>query len=131
MLGSVLGILTGLLDPVAKITNSITDSRLQTMRAQTDQERIAAEERTKALESRRDVLIAESGSRINRMIRAAIALGPTIYLLKIFIWDKVFQSITHGTTDPLDANLWAVVTAVLGFYFLSEAAINVTRIVKR
>ncbi len=106
-------------DPIARITDKIVDLQIKKSDAKTEQERIAADERVKALESRRDVMVAESGLAVNAYMRTAIAIGPAIYLLKIFIWDKVLKL---GTTDALDSNLWQVVIAVIGFYFLYDIA---------
>jgi hypothetical protein len=100
-------------------------------RAKTDKERIAADERIKTLEARRDVLVAESGNRVNGWIRAALALPVAIILWKVFVYDKALGQWTHGTTDALSPELWQVVMIVIGFYFLADAASTVTRIVNR
>jgi hypothetical protein len=116
---AILSTIFKFFDPIARITDKIVDLQIKKADAKTEQERIAADERTKALEARRDVMIAESGLAVNAYMRTAIAIGPAIYLLKIFIWDKVLKL---GTTDPLDSNLWQVVIAVIGFYFLYDIA---------
>ena len=124
----MLSVLFGLINPLAALAGKITEARIAAAAAQTDRERIAAEERVKRLEARRAVLTAESGSRVNVVMRAAIAFGPTVYLLKIFIWDKVLRL---GAIDQLSGELWQVVTAVIGFYFLYEGAIGVARMMRR
>jgi hypothetical protein len=67
-------------------------------------------------------LVAESGQRGNAWMRMFIAFGPAFCLNKIFIWDKALGGLTGGRTDALDDNLWKVVAAVIGFYFLYEAS---------
>jgi hypothetical protein len=114
--------LLGLVDPISRIVGKIADAKVAHANAETDKERIAAGERVKTLEARRDVLVAESGNRINAWMRLFIASGPALYLNKIFIWDKVLGPLTGGSTDALDDNLWKVVAAVIGFYFLYEAS---------
>jgi hypothetical protein len=114
--------LLGLIDPVSRIVGKIADAKVAHANAETDRERIAAGERVKALEGKRDVLVAESGNRANAYMRLFIAFGPALYLNKIFIWDKVLGPLTGGSTDALDDNLWKVVAAVIGFYFLYEAS---------
>jgi hypothetical protein len=116
---AILATIFKFFDPIARITDKIVDLQVKKADAKTEQERISADERTKALEARRDVMIAESGLAVNAYMRTAIAIGPAIYLLKIFIWDKVLKL---GTTDALDSNLWQVVIAVIGFYFLYDIA---------
>lgn len=122
----------GLADPISKITGQIAQVKLERAKAETDQERIHADERIRALEDKRAVLIAEAGqSKINAFMRAAIAAPVAIVLWKIFVWDKALGQWTSGRTDALSPELWQVITAVIGFYFLYEGAIGVTRILKR
>lgn len=123
MLSLIFGFLGALINPLAGIVGKIADAKVELAKAQTDQERIHAQERIDALQARRDVMIAEAGGGfgwINATMRGLLALGPTVFLLKVFIWDKVLQSVTHGSTDSLDPNLWNVVMVVLGFYFLTN-----------
>lgn len=105
-------------------------------KAVTDVERIAADERIKTLEAKleakRAVLVAEGGlTRVNAYVRAVIGIEVAFLLGKILIWDKALGQWTGGRTDALDANLWQVVMAVVGFYFLYEAATAVTRIIRK
>ena len=93
-------------------------------KAKTDTERIKADTAIRTLEARRDVMVAEAGSRLNALIRALFALPPAIYFAKLYLWDKVLQL---GTTDPLSDELWWVATAVIGFYFLHDTARAVMR----
>jgi hypothetical protein len=111
--------LLGLIDPISRITGKIADAKIASAQASTDRERIAAEERVKTLDARRAVMVAEAGSRINAVMRFAIAFGPMLYLNKIFVWDKVLKL---GVTDNLSDDLWKVVASVVGFYFLYEIA---------
>jgi hypothetical protein len=46
------------------------------------------------------------------------------------IWDKALGDWTGGHTDALDPNLWQVIMATVGFYFLYEGAVNTARILK-
>lgn len=116
---AILSAIFKFFDPIARITDKIVELQIKKADARTEQERIAADERSKALEAKRDVMIAEAGLGLNTYMRTAIAIGPAIYLLKIFIWDKVLKL---GSTDALDSNLWQVVIAVIGFYFLYDIA---------
>lgn len=141
---SLLGILPKAFGTIDNITNAITNERIKKINAQTDQERIRADERINSLQAKRDVLIAESsGSRINAIVRASIGGFVSLVLGKLLFWDKVMGSFLGCSgklgqlpgceifrTDPLDSNQWAVITAVIGFYFLYEGAVNVSRIIK-
>jgi hypothetical protein len=105
--------------PVAAIVNELISARLALGNAVTEQERIATQVQIAALEARRDVLLAEAGNGKNALMRFLLALGPMLYLNKIFIWDKVLGC---GSTDPLSADLWHVALMVVAFYFLADVA---------
>lgn len=137
---AVPSLISGLFGTVNGITKAISDQKIAAMNATTEQERIHANEMVLTLQSRRDVLIAESAhSKLNIVMRFLISLGPCSVLLKIFFWDKVIGSLvgcsqaargTCGifTTDPLDANLWQVIMVVLGFYFVADTSQSISRI---
>jgi hypothetical protein len=121
----MFALLLGLIDPISRIAGKIADVRIERAKAETDREKIAADERIKSLEARRDVMAAEAPfTRLNVLMRGFIAIGPALYLNKIFIWDKVLG---WGRTDPLDTNLWSVVIAVISFYFLYDIAARLKR----
>lgn len=116
MLNFLLGLIPGVLNTVNGITTAIANEKIAVVNAKTDQERIAAQERINTLQAQRDVLVADSNrSSLDMWIRAGYAIGPAIYLNKIFIYDKVLGM---GNTDPLDPNLWYVVMCIIGFYTL-------------
>ncbi len=128
----ILSIIPNAFRTVDNITNAIANERIAKINAGTEEERISADERIKALDAKRSVLIAESGSRINMIMRVALAVGPAAFLLKVFLYDKVIGSFAGCAgpqpkgacptflTDALDDNLWKVITAVIAFYFLYE-----------
>jgi len=120
----MLGFLIGLIDPVSKIAGKIAEAYAAKQRAVTDQEKIHADEQIKTLEARRDVLIAESGSKINAFIRAGFALPFVLYNAKLIIWDKMLEL---GATDPLSKELFQVELACIGFYFLYDITARLKR----
>lgn len=85
--------------------------------ATTEQEHIAAQERIEHYQSLERILIAEQSSWLTRWVRPALALGPTVYLGKIFIYDK---TLGLGTTDPLSDELSAIMVTIVGAYFLTR-----------
>ena len=119
-----ISILLGLIDPISKITNKIIDLRIQQANAQTEQAKIAADEEVSKLQAQRDVLVAESGSKINAIIRIAFALPCAIYINKLILIDKVLG---WGSTDDLSNNLWWIVFTVIGFYFVQSIASIIKR----
>lgn len=117
----MIGILTSLLgfmDPISKIAGKIADAKIAAINATTDKEKIAAEERGRALESHRDVLVAEaSGSRINQWVRVALSIPAIVLLWKLEIWDRVLNL---GATPRLSTEEWTYVWMVCGFYLLNR-----------
>lgn len=137
------GMISGMFSTIDNITKAISNEKINARNATTEEERIASDERVKALEAKRDTMIAEAGiTRANIIVRSAAAIPVVFVLWKLLVWDKVLGSLAgcarapRGTcgafvTDPLSADEWKVVMIVLGFYFLYEGAIGVSRIFKR
>lgn len=122
MLWSVLGSLTGLGGAIRDITASITNLQIAKVNAASDQEKAKIDADLAEAHDRRAVLIAEAGSRINAIMRGAMALPTVILLWKLEVYDKAFGQWTGGHTDPLGDNLWKVITAVIAFYFIYDMA---------
>ncbi len=117
---ALLGLLPGLFGTINGITKAISDERIKRIQAKTDEERIASDERVKTLEARREIVLAKSGQWETRALMFAFGVGPAFLLTKIYVWDKALGQWTNGTTDRLDDNLWWVITAQVGFYFLAS-----------
>lgn len=137
------GLISGLFGTINGITKALSDAKIAAIKANTEEEKIAAQERVNTLQARRDVLIAEAGvSKANIFVRSIFAVPVIIVIWKLLVWDKVIGSLvgcsqaprgTCGifTTDPYDDNQWKIVMIVIGFYFLYEGATAVTRLAKR
>lgn len=119
-----LTLLSLLIGAVPAIAGQIAQARVEAKNAKTEQERIAADERIKALEAQRDVLVAESKSPWNTIGRLFLMLPFGIFAWKVVVWDKVYPG---GMTEDLSSTLWALMFTVFGFYFVSD----ITRILKR
>lgn len=120
----ILAFILGLINPLTQIAGKIADAKVELAKAETDQERIHAQERISALQSRQAVLIAESGTPINSIIRAGFALPFVVYNIKLVIWDKV---LALGSTDSLSPELFKVELACIGFYFLYDVTARLKR----
>lgn len=118
---ALLGILPAAFSTINGITTAISNERIKKIQANTEEERIAADERIKTLEARKQIALAKSGQWETRALMFAFGIGPAFILTKIYIWDKALGDWTHGHTDPLDNNLWWVITAQIGFYFIATA----------
>ena len=98
-------------------------------RAETDREKLAADERIKVLEAKRDVLVREAAhGGFASWIRPLFALPFVVFVWKVVVWDVVLQ---QGATDPLSPHMTDIMMVVIGGYFLSRTAEKVTRIVRR
>lgn len=125
MLAAIIRWLTG--GGLKGIIDELGDAYQARLKATTDQEKLAADQRIAQVKARAEVQKAESGSPINAIMRAVIASSVAIFLFKTLVWDKALGQWTRGTTDALDPNLWHVVMIVLGFYFLYETVDRITR----
>lgn len=114
-----LKIITG---PLESITKAITDVQLAKARASTDKEKIAADERLRTLEARRDLMIAESGHgvRLNALVRSLFAIVILVYLIKVVIFDLTFGQWTGWATPSLPERFDYIMTVIIGFYFLDS-----------
>lgn len=119
-----LSIITG---PLEKITDAITQVQIAKAKAQTDKDKIAADERLHTLEAKRDVLIAESGDKVNRLVRALLALPVAIFLTKVLVFDIAFGQWTGWTTSQPSDQLWIVINVVVGFYFIDNMVARLKR----
>lgn len=124
-------ILSLVLGGVPAIISGIAKARVDLANAETEKEKVAAQERIKALEMQRDVLIKESTTPWNTIARFSL-LGPAVvYLWWVIAWDKIackwFYSLEAPlypscTTDPLSPWLTGIVGVMIGFYFLTDAS---------
>lgn len=126
MLAFLLNLFTG--GTISTITNAIISAQHEYLAAQTDKDRIAADERVKTLQAQRDVLVTESASGgFQSWVRPLFALPFVIFNFKVVVWDKVFGL---GTTDPLSDELFQIEMIIITAYFLTRGAEKVARIVR-
>lgn len=98
------------------IVAEITKERTKQLDAKTEQERIAADERIKALEAKKDVVIESYKDRGNNIMRHLWAIPFLLYTWKLLVWDKLLG---WGVTDPLSPTLEYILWTVLGGYFIT------------
>lgn len=128
---NIIGLITGLGPLLIALGDKLAGLLIAKQQAKTQEELAKINQQIEEVHDKRAVLVAESGSRINSIIRSIAALGPIIYLNKIYLWDKVGGSFagcagnsaqycnTYFSTDAIDPNLWWVAFGVIGFYFLT------------
>ncbi|HEX4850311.1 MAG TPA: hypothetical protein VFV08_05855 [Puia sp.] len=130
MFGLLLNLIPGAFKAINGITDAIANERIAALEANTAQAKIKAEENIATLQAQRDALVAESNrSKLPIIIQSLIAVGPSLYILKYYAWDKVLGSFVGCTgkvvcpwfvTDGLNTQMTAVLTAVVGFYFITN-----------
>lgn len=108
------GWLLGLINPLSGIAKDLAAAHLQKSNAQTEQERVASDERVRTLEARRDVILAAQADPMERWVRIGFALPFVLYIWKLVVWDKL----VGGVTDNLSPDLWNILYIVLGGYFV-------------
>lgn len=115
MIGAILSWLGG--SGIKAIGGELRAAYEAKLKAQTDQQKLEAEETIARLEAQQSILIAEQGRWLTAWVRPAIAAPFVIYIWKLIIWDKVFG---YGSTDNLSPELWQMMTVIIGAYFLTR-----------
>lgn len=119
---------------LASITKQLSEAYREHKNAETEQERIAANERIKVLEAQRDVLVAETANGgFASWIRPLFALPFVIYIWVLVVYDKIICNWAGWScaTDPLGDNLTDIMMIVIGAYFIGRSAEKITRIARR
>lgn len=121
MLGTILSLVMG---GIPSIVREIAQAKNNLENAKTDREKVFAEERVKALEAKRDVLVSESRTPWNHIARFTLLAPFAFYLTWVTAWDKIackwFLDQTQCTTDPLSDWLSAIAMMIIGFYFVTD-----------
>jgi hypothetical protein len=132
MIGTVLSIVMGGLPGIAR---EIAKARTDAINAQTEQQKIEAEERVKILEARAKVMVAEADTPWNAIARFLLISPFVVILWQYIVWDKImckwFTSAADAaracSTDDLSPNLWYLMFVIFGFYFVQDVAKIVRR----
>ena len=115
MLKLVLGFLSG---PLSSISNDLKEAYQSKLTAETDKEKLAADERIAVLEARKDSILSAQSSPVERWIRFGFAFPFVVYLNKLLIYDKV---LALGSTDSLSPELTQLFWIIIGGYFVDGA----------
>lgn len=114
----MFGWLISLLNPIGHVTKQLADAYAAKSNAQTEQARIAADERIEAIKAQRDVVVSSVGDRWWSP-RTIMGWCVAIYVAKIIVWDTVLQ--LDVTPNP-GSQVTNIVLTVIGFYFVTGAA---------
>lgn len=120
----MIGFLLSLFNPLSAIADKLAQAHVQKTNATTEQQRIAAEQRIKVLEAKRDVILKAQSDPFERWVRIGFALPFVLYVAKVVVWDKLLG---WGATDDMSGDLWNILYIVLGGYFLDTVARRFTR----
>lgn len=102
---------------LSDITKEIGQAYELKLKAETDKDKLEADQRLAYLEGRRAVLMEEQKRWYTAWIRPMIALPVVIYIWKLIVWDTVLK--LGVTPYPGDFVNWVVLT-VIGAYFLTR-----------
>lgn len=135
LIPTILTFLTGLSGTVGKVSDNIKELEIKREETKSNKEKALIDAQIAEAHDRKDVIVAEAGSRINSIVRALLAIPPALILYKLLAIDKVIGSFAGCSgeagrdvscqifrTDPLDGYQWGVITAVIAFYFLYDMA---------
>jgi hypothetical protein len=123
----MFGWLLSLLNPLGAITRQLADAYAAKSNAQTEQQRIAADERIAAMQAQRDVVIASAGDNWWSP-RVIMGWCVAIYIFKIIVWDTV---LALGVTPNPGSQVTSIVLTVIGFYFVTGTAERIANTLKR
>ena len=98
------------------------------LRAETDEQKLAADITIKQLEARQNALIQGKGAWVSKAVQAAWAFPFIIFNFKVIVWDKVLKL---GVTDPLGEFERNIGMIIVGFYFLTTGANYAIRQMKK
>jgi hypothetical protein len=139
MIGALLSglpLIGRLFNTVDNITNAIKDERIAKIKAKTEEERIASDERINQLSAIRDVKIAKTGFAAKWDAIATFLLSIPVIVIdfKFLVIDKFLGSLLGCNligmttqqlndchkfrTDGLTTEMWVYIGAVHAFYFL-------------
>lgn len=74
------------------------------------------------------VVIAEQGNVVARLVRPLFALPFIVYAWKIVVFDKV---LSMGSTDPLGADMTSLMSTIVAAYFGGRTVEKVAAILRR
>lgn len=121
MLSFLLGLIPSALSTISGITSAISNAKIAQINATSDVEKAGIQAKIDQLESQRDVLIQDAQhSKLDMLVRFGFTIGPMLYFMKIFLWDKVWASWPTFETPPLETNDVYVMSACIGFFFLAS-----------
>lgn len=124
----MLGWLLSLINPLGQLTKQLADAYAAKSNAQTEQQRIAADERIEAIKAQRDVVIAASIHDKWWSPRTIMGWCVALYVAKIIAWDTVFQL---GVTPNPGSQVTSIVLTVIGFYFVTGTAERIAATIKK
>lgn len=110
----ILGFVTG--GALKGVTSELRGAYSDKLKAETSEQKFAADITINQLEARQAALISGKGAWVSKAVQAAWATPFIIYDAKLIVWDKVLGL---GATDPLSDDLMTIQMIIVSFYFLS------------
>jgi hypothetical protein len=124
MLKLLLSLVSG---PLTAISSDLKEAYITKEKAQTDKEKLDADERVSILEARKTSILAAQSDPLERFVRIGLAFPFVVYINKLVLWDKVLSYWTNSSTDNLSPDLKQIMMIILGGYFIDTAVKRITR----
>lgn len=102
---------------LSSLADKISQAYEMKLKAETDEDKIKAEQYLAHLQAQLTILTQEQGRWYTAWIRPMIALPVVIYIWKLIVWDTILQ--WGVTINPGEFVNWVVLT-VIGAYFLTR-----------
>lgn len=105
------------LTAIGRLAKGIEKWQAETLNADTEQKRIAAQAKVDRLNIKMQAQINGEWTKLPKIVRGLWAAPYIIFTWKVVVIDKVLKA---GVTDPLSDHDKEIMLMILGFYFLFE-----------
>jgi hypothetical protein len=130
LIPTILTALTGLGSTASSISKDIRDLQIAKEKTKSDAQLKEIDAAIQEKQIQKDIIVANAGNRLYQVVGFLLFLGPAIYALKYYAWDKalgglfgcagdVGQTLTYCypfRTDALSPEMAIVMTAALGMF---------------
>jgi hypothetical protein len=138
MFATILGFITGLAGPITQIVSKISDLKMKRLQAESDVALKEIDAQIEQAHDRKAYLIALAGNRISSVIMTIMTIIlslPALAIMAKYAYDKtvgpfygcvgkvipknMIMECKQFTMDSIDPNVWWIILAVYGLFFLS------------
>jgi hypothetical protein len=130
LIPSILTALTGLGSTASSISKDISNLQMAKEKTKSDKELREIDAAIQEKNIQKDIIVANAGTRLYQVLGFVLFIGPAIYVLKYYAWDKALGGLFGCagqagrelaycypfSTDALNPEMAIVLTAALGMF---------------